>query len=387
MKADSYIIVGDLHLRTGSDARASRDFARLLDEASGPGPVPHLVLNGDVIELEVFEGSRGDGFDPRAAAARAIEILDSHPDFTRALARHLVRGGTVTWIHGNHDVETSLPEVRQAIRERLQADESSLKFGESLIDDEIHVEHGHAHDPDCLFWPDEMTALQKKRDSALPISTLVNKYLLSRIPRYEAFTDSQKTPIQVLSRVLLQYRLHALKMIALYPVAGLKIACQASLAARRKDAPPPEEEGKASPMHGAGEAIRRMYIDRYLSTAAVAALFLFALLGMPLAWLLIGLPFAAIVIKPAGRRKEYRDRHRRSCHRAASRIFQTGQKIVVMGHVHRAEEMRHRAGAYLNHGAFAAESLDTGGKPSRTYVKIQRKKGKAEGRLVRTVAG
>src|SRR5262249_14620496 len=84
-----------------------------------------LVLNGDIFDLDAptVVGSQSVFHDlPRNAehAAAMVEaILRDHSVFVSALARILVAGHSVLFVSGNHDVQVTLPEVRDVVRARL----------------------------------------------------------------------------------------------------------------------------------------------------------------------------------------------------------------------------------------------------------------------------
>lgn len=95
----------------------------------GPAPAARdeltLVLNGDVFDLDAPRviGNESVVHDlPRTAehAVPAMEaILADHPVFVAALGRVVADGHTVVFVAGNHDIQLTLPEVRDAVRRRV----------------------------------------------------------------------------------------------------------------------------------------------------------------------------------------------------------------------------------------------------------------------------
>lgn len=352
------LVISDLHLHAGSDPAVARDFARLLGES----PAGRLVINGDLFDLDRVAGEKRAGIGSRRAVARVTGILDEFPDVAAGLRRWLARGGRIIWLPGNHDAEVCLPAVRQELLRRLGPAGDRVCFeNDAYTDNGVHIEHGHQHDPDNHFYPETAGAVAKQRLSALPLGCLTTRFLLCRIPAYENRGDNHKGPFSVLLRVLKNHRWATPWMVFLYFISGLRTAFHALLARRRQDAPP------GSSMSGAWRIIRRMYLDRVVLTAALAALLLLGIaLGPNLAVLGAGLPFAAILLVPPARRQHYRFRDRLGCQMAAGERIRRGARLVIMGHTHHQEGKTDGKGVYLNPGAF---SMPT--ESGRPYVVIE----------------
>ena len=153
----------------------------LLDRVQGDELT--LVLNGDIFDFDAPRVHQGESVPhdlPRSAehAAPAIRsILRDHPEIVRGLARVLVQGHRLVFVSGNHDVQVTLPEVREVLRETLVTEALALlqegrsanslhadgPSGQALSDrilfrawfylDEAGVvfEHGHQYDSFCSF--------------------------------------------------------------------------------------------------------------------------------------------------------------------------------------------------------------------------------------------
>src|SRR5262252_9536939 len=84
-----------------------------------------LVLNGDVFDFDAprVKDGRSVFVDEPRTPDRAVPhldaILDDHPVFVAALARLIAERHRIVFVSGNHDVELTLPSVRERLRERL----------------------------------------------------------------------------------------------------------------------------------------------------------------------------------------------------------------------------------------------------------------------------
>jgi len=352
------MVVSDLHLHAGSDPAVAEDFTRLLDAS----PANLLVINGEMFDLDRVAGEKRAGIGSGKAAARVARILDGLPGVTEGLRNWLARGGRIVWLPGNHDAEICLPAVRRELRRRLGRVGDRLRFeDDAYTKNGVHIEHGHQHDPDNRFHPTTAEAVSKERLSALPLGCLTTRFLLCRIPDYENRADNHKGPLSVLMRVLRNHRWATPWMVLLYFIAGLRTAYHALLARRRKDAPP------ESSMSGSFKIIRRMYLDRVALAFALATLLVLGfVLGPNLAVLGAGLPFAAILLLPPARKRQYRFRDRLGCQMAAGERIRRGARVVIMGHTHHPEGKSDGKGVYLNPGAFS-DSTPAG----RPYVVVE----------------
>lgn len=348
------LIVSDLHLHRGSDPAVAEDFAGLLAKRAACT----LVLNGDVFDLDQVAGERRAGIE--TTAYRLLETIEAHPALGAALQDWIARGGRVVWLAGNHDAEICLPAHRDLLCRLLDLDPGRVRFeNEHHREAGLHVEHGHQHDPDNRFFPDTPTAVSRRRLSALPLGCLTTRYLLCRIPAFVNRGDNHLTPLRVLGRVIRNHGLRTPRMVALYVLAAFRIALQAVFARRRGDADRDHQTPMASPWRVLG----RMYIDRVALAAAlglVVALFTLGRLapggggGLGAgAALAAGLPCALLLFWAPSRRRRYRHRDRQGCRDAARAAIGQGAKMVVMGHVHHAEELAIDGGCYINPGAFS----------------------------------
>lgn len=351
-------VLGDVHLHAGSAASLGHDLERLVRRITSREPQAVVVFNGDLFDFDRVRGERRSGLG--AAPLRLQRTLQAFPGLVQAWGQHLAAGGVLVFVAGNHDAELLLDDVQQCLRESLlqaaHAQRASDNVNERLLIDDrfvcgtLYISHGHQTDPDSCFYPDERTALSKARLSALPLASIITRLLLSHIPRFELMGDNHNTPLLVLARVLRDYRLAALEMIARYPVAGVRIVWHSALAWWRHDVPP--NGSMASPWRVA----QRLYLDRYFGTVAGVALLVALLLdALPTAcWGGLALLVTLLAVPPRHRRKGYDRRDQRAVLDAARARLQEGATLVISGHTHRACIERHEHGTYGNHGAFSA---------------------------------
>lgn len=156
-------VVSDLHLGGASGPDGGRGF-RLLTRPDvlaafirtltrpGDGIRNELVINGDFVD---FLAERRE-FEPAwlplrvdpAEALRAFQVLASRPTDSQvfdALADFVAAGQELTVLLGNHDLELSYPDVREALLDRIGParfvyDNEALRRGDAVI------EHGNRYD-------------------------------------------------------------------------------------------------------------------------------------------------------------------------------------------------------------------------------------------------
>jgi UDP-2,3-diacylglucosamine pyrophosphatase LpxH len=170
-----------------------------------------LVLNGDVFDLDAprVVGEESVFHDlPRDAehAVPAVRaILDDHPLFVEALAGVLRDGHRVIFIAGNHDVQLTLTEVRDAITARLV--DAALERGARVsrerlaaqigfrswfhhTDDGIVIEHGSQYDPYCCYRYPMAPFSKDSRQIQPTMGSLATRLLASRLGYFNPHVDS-----------------------------------------------------------------------------------------------------------------------------------------------------------------------------------------------------
>jgi UDP-2,3-diacylglucosamine pyrophosphatase LpxH len=148
--------VGDLGFRMMKHPKELAAFIDQLPSKATATTAVELVINGDFIDFLAHEHADGPRWSSFAygegqalAAFEAIASGYDKPVFD-ALAR-LVQKCRLTVLLGNHDLELSLPEVRDAfVRQLGDAPAKNVRFlldGEALEVGDAVIEHGNAHDP------------------------------------------------------------------------------------------------------------------------------------------------------------------------------------------------------------------------------------------------
>jgi UDP-2,3-diacylglucosamine pyrophosphatase LpxH len=117
-----------------------------------------LIINGDFVDF-LAEGSVAEGAParwvpfithPRHAAETLKAIVDRDRPFFLALADFLHRGHRLVILLGNHDLELSLPFVRETLRDELRVrgcdDFQIIYDGEAYAVGGALIEHGNQYD-------------------------------------------------------------------------------------------------------------------------------------------------------------------------------------------------------------------------------------------------
>ncbi|HEV8548223.1 MAG TPA: metallophosphoesterase, partial [Polyangiaceae bacterium] len=133
------VVVGDVHFSHDGRPDTGKALARLV--AQYPGS--EVVLNGDVWNLSLDPPTR----DPHESI---LAMLAPETELRAALATHLRGAGRLTILPGNHDAAVATPGLRERLLGWLELAPSArlacspwfLRHGS------VHVEHGHAYDPD-----------------------------------------------------------------------------------------------------------------------------------------------------------------------------------------------------------------------------------------------
>jgi UDP-2,3-diacylglucosamine pyrophosphatase LpxH len=154
-------VISDLHLGGAAASPDGPGFQmcppsthRLLAEfidalpPGGPARDSHLVIAGDVVDFLAEEPFEAFTCDPGAARAKLQRIFDSSSAVWDAMARFArQRGGVLTLMLGNHDIELSLPGVRQMLLARAGGDRVRFIYdNEAFTLGPLLVEHGNRFD-------------------------------------------------------------------------------------------------------------------------------------------------------------------------------------------------------------------------------------------------
>ena len=114
-----------------------------------------LVINGDFVDFLAQQGPAGHPWrafvkEPLEAVSTFNQIVEQDTDLFTALKDLLAGGTDLTLVLGNHDVELSLPAVRQRLSDTLDVNaKGKLRFvydGEAYVVGNVLIEHGNRYD-------------------------------------------------------------------------------------------------------------------------------------------------------------------------------------------------------------------------------------------------
>ena len=369
------LVLGDLHLTPRSPSSVGDDLRALL--AVHPGS--RVILAGDTFELDLGSAEHG-----RAAALG--ETLRAQPAIRAALGGHLDGGGELWLLPGNHDPDLAEPELRAALCAALApAAEASprlhtvpwfLRLGA------LHVEHGHAHDPDNA--PAHPLIL-----GAPSLGAHFCAEFMRPTGAHGYLTTNDSTPGKLFADAFTGYGCRGPYVVWRYFVAAFgalgrsgpfyrgggerergrarheSFAAEAGLAPELCDAL--GAELAVPTLESLPGTFARIYLDRALATAAV-------LLGLGalgfgrrrLGAACLGLGAAALSASWLAGHDRYRGSVMARLREAAERVGQaTGAALVVFGHTHEPE----LGAGYANTGSFAQPR--TPGGPGRPFLEIE----------------
>jgi UDP-2,3-diacylglucosamine pyrophosphatase LpxH len=157
-------VVSDLHLG-GSPAKGGEpafqmctpagraDLARFIEWAGGQQSGEdrvHLVVAGDIVDF--LAEDRAGGFraftnDDVLATRKLAAILDDTKEVWQALSRYVHKGGALTLMLGNHDLELSLAGPRRLLLETLGPGRVEFIYdNQAFTLGRVLVEHGNRYD-------------------------------------------------------------------------------------------------------------------------------------------------------------------------------------------------------------------------------------------------
>lgn len=376
------VVLSDIHLSHRGAEAPARELARLITSHAGHD----IVLAGDVFDLSVDPPAR----DP---AESVTTLLAPHADLCAGMHAHVARGDRLVIVAGNHDATAAKPAVRQALLARLElgADAPLVTTPWFVRHGNVHIEHGHAWDPDNA--PTHPLALWSYETEPLGIA-LTRRFLAPNGAL--AFAHAHETtPLEGLARTFRLFGARAPLVVARYFSTAIRLTLEAGRHASFElervlgaefvepysshvglDAALLHELAACRPApthHRFRDTFMRLYFDRIIASllATVGGAAGLALGSAPLVGLaaLSATYVAASVVKGGGR---YDDgavtRLREAAHHVAEL---TGAELVIFGHTHHEDE----APRYLNTGSF---SFSRSGRP---YVVVN-DDGTAERRLL-----
>lgn len=353
------LVLGDLHLSSHTPKAVARDLVALVEQNAGA----RLMFVGDFFDLSAET--------PRVSSDRAIASgFGAHPEMTRALAEHVDRGGALVFLGGNHDPELGALDAANAIARAMGLGaEAKSRITTSpwfFREGALHVEHGHIFDPDNA----------PEHPLVVPSASLGVHFVEEFIAPTGAFAylnANDGTPLELFVSAFRWYGVRGpyvvyryfhtaakalMKSGARFAGAGEKargeVAMDAFLShagATRELADAIANMSATPTMRSFRDTVARLYLDRVVSTVAVAAGLGALGLGRPMLGLALGsagaLGLAASWLRGHDR---YGGTVPQRLQLGAEGIADaTGAKLVVLGHAHVASER----GAYANTGSFA----------------------------------
>lgn len=183
-------VISDLHVGgaypTAEHPRGFRmmthvpELTRFVGHLAEQARPTELVVNGDFVDF-LAEESDGGGWlpfldDPEVARARLDAIVRRDQGLFDAMKGLLERGHRLTVLLGNHDVELSLPLVRERFREHVGADGRAFQFiydGEAYAVGDALIEHGNRYDGFNVIDHDALRRLRSWQSRGFPPSDRV----------------------------------------------------------------------------------------------------------------------------------------------------------------------------------------------------------------------
>jgi len=135
------VALGDVHLTRATPRAVSDDLARLVENHPGA----QIVIAGDLFDLSADL--------PKQPLDRAIEeVFATHTQAKVALGRHILQGGELWLVSGNHDAALGFSDFRDALEKALDLPiEARTRLRTTpwfFRQNFLHIEHGHRFDPD-----------------------------------------------------------------------------------------------------------------------------------------------------------------------------------------------------------------------------------------------
>lgn len=212
-------VASDVHLEAAGSERSASRLARLLQGHAGH----EVVLAGDIFNLSLDVPSR----DPSESVR---DIVARYPDLLNSMRQHLTGGHALTFIGGNHDAGVVTRGTRERLLElcglngdaRLAIEPWFIRRGD------VHVEHGHVHDPDNA--PAHPLAVWSPETEPLGIS-LTRRFLSP----HDAFTFAHAhhtTPLQGFVDAIKTFRSRAPLIVAHYFLISSRLTAEAAVPER-----------------------------------------------------------------------------------------------------------------------------------------------------------
>jgi UDP-2,3-diacylglucosamine pyrophosphatase LpxH len=370
------VVIADAHVGVeepkSKRRRVEMDLARVIADHSGA----EIVLAGDIFDLS---------FAPSVERSGELlgALLDESPNLLAALRNHLAAGHPVTIVPGNHDAALANEDVGVRLRSRLDV-QAGAPFSIHpwfLRRGDVHIEHGHAYDPDNA----PIHPLASWDAATEPLGIQLTRHFVSRIGAGVFSHAQDSTPLESIIRAFRAYGPRAPLMIAQYFDTAIRLCIESGprlqhvAAAERRDGearlpdfaemtglPPSEvaqlEAERLAPTHlSRGAMFSRMYFDRVVATLLLTSSVM-ALPRRPSAGLMAVASLAYLAGSWSRGHNRYAGMAESYLRDAAGRVRDaTRARLVVFGHTHLEEDGE----GYANTGTFGFPR-----QPGRPYLLI-----------------
>lgn len=212
-------VISDLHLglpRAGSlELLSKAGMQRLADFITRLAGRPEveqsqLVLNGDIVDFLTLPNAEPFIADDAKAHARLSEIIQENLPVFTALQLFVKKGGRLSMLIGNHDVELSLPAPRRLLLETIGPGRVEFVYdNEGLVVGPVLMVHGNEFDawndidhPALRRFRAKLSRGSKEKFVPPPGSKLVVEVLNGLVERHD-FTQTTKPENAVMGLLLL----------------------------------------------------------------------------------------------------------------------------------------------------------------------------------------
>ena len=153
-------VISDLHLggEPGSDGAPGFQICPPANQAKLVEFINHLpapesdadvrlVINGDLVDFLAEVEFRAFSIERDVALTKLRRIIGRTPTIWEALREFLRRGGALTLMLGNHDIELCMPQVRHALLETIGSGRVEFLYdNEAFTCGPVLIEHGNRYD-------------------------------------------------------------------------------------------------------------------------------------------------------------------------------------------------------------------------------------------------
>lgn len=183
------VVVGDVHLSHGGKTEIGQALARLV--SAHPGS--EIILNGDIFNLSLD----APALDPLESV---LDMLEPQQELRAALKRHLSEAGRLVLMPGNHDAAVADPALRDRVLAWLELGPTAkLELAPWFVRrGKVHVEHGHAYDPDNA----PTHPLVTPSAGTEPLGVALTRRFLAPNQAFDFAHATEITPLEAITRAV-----------------------------------------------------------------------------------------------------------------------------------------------------------------------------------------